>query len=213
MRLKQRLCSCVLLDFRFETVVACMQAFAWQSTPHDDFFVFCVEATKHNIFFHPKGQTMSVKGLGDNAIFQICVIVDDLERYTQKYCEIFGLETPKVGITAGHDETQATYDGKPTDGKAKIVCWQLGQVQFELLQPIGGPSAWQDFLDQHGVGVHHIAFRVKGSNEVAASFGQYGIDVTQQGLFTGLPRGMYTYLDTQNALGTTVELLEFFDEA
>jgi methylmalonyl-CoA/ethylmalonyl-CoA epimerase len=156
---------------------------------------------------------MSVQGLGDKAIFQICVIVDDIERYTQKYNEIFGLEIPKeYSITAGYDETKATYKGEPTEAKAKIVCWQLGQVQFELLQPIGGPSAWKDYLDQHGVGVHHIAFKVKGSNEVAASFGQFGIEVSQQGLFTGLPRGMYTYLDTETALGTAIELLEFFDK-
>jgi methylmalonyl-CoA/ethylmalonyl-CoA epimerase len=156
---------------------------------------------------------MSVQGLGDKTICQICVIVDDVERYAKKYCEIFGLEIPKeYQITAGHDETKAMYKGSPTEARAKIVSWQFGQVQFELLQPIGGPSAWKDFLDQHGVGVHHIAFWVKDSNEVAASFGQYGFQISQQGLFTGLPRGMYTYVDTESALGTTVELLEHFDK-
>jgi hypothetical protein len=141
------------------------------------------------------------------------VIVDDVERYAQKYSEIFGLEPPtEYHITAGHAETQATYKGQPTEAKAKIVGWQLGQVEFELLQPLGGPSEWKDFLDEHGVGVHHIAFKVKDSNDVAASFGELGFQITQQGLFTGLPRGMYTYLDTKDALGTTVELLEFFDK-
>jgi methylmalonyl-CoA/ethylmalonyl-CoA epimerase len=156
---------------------------------------------------------MSVQGLGDSTIFQVCVIVDDVEKYAKKYREVFGLEIPMLAqITAGHDETKATYKGQPTEAKAKIISWQFGQVQFELLQPIGGPSEWQDFLDKHGVGVHHIAFKVKGSNDIAASFGEHGIQVTQQGLFTGLPRGMYTYLDTESALGTTVELLEFFDK-
>jgi methylmalonyl-CoA/ethylmalonyl-CoA epimerase len=155
---------------------------------------------------------MSVQGLGDKTIFQVCVIVDDVERYAKKYSEIFGVEIPKeYHITAGHDETEATYKGTPTEAKAKIVSWQFGRVQFELLQPLGGPSTWQDFLDEHGVGVHHIAFKVEGSDQVAASFGDLGFQVTQQGKFTGLPRGMYTYLDTESALGTTVELLEFFD--
>jgi methylmalonyl-CoA/ethylmalonyl-CoA epimerase len=155
---------------------------------------------------------MSVQGLGDNAIFQMCVIVDDVEKYTKEYSEIFGLPMPKeYHITADHAETKATYHGKPTEAKAKIVSWQLGPVQFELLEPIGGPSEWKDFLDRHGVGVHHIAFRVKGSDDVAASFGKHGIKVTQQGLFTGSP-GMYTYLDTEDKLGTVVELLEFFDK-
>ncbi len=155
---------------------------------------------------------MSVQGLGDTALFQVCVIVDDVEKYAKKYSEIFGLELPKeYHITAGHDVTNATYHGTPTEAKAKIVSWWLGQVQFELLQPLGGPSEWQDFLDKHGVGVHHIAFRVKGSDEVAASFGSFGVKVTQQGFFTP-PTGMYTYLDTEPLLGTTVELLEFFEK-
>jgi methylmalonyl-CoA/ethylmalonyl-CoA epimerase len=156
---------------------------------------------------------MSVQGLSDQAIFQVCVIVDDVEKYAKKYSEIFGLPLPKeYHITAGHDETKATYWGQPTEAKAKIVSWKFGQVEFELLEPIGGPSEWKDFLDRNGVGVHHIAFKVKGSNDVAASFEQHGIKVSQQGLFTGSP-GMYTYLDTQDALGMTVELLEFFDKA
>jgi methylmalonyl-CoA/ethylmalonyl-CoA epimerase len=155
---------------------------------------------------------MSVQGLGDKTIFQVCIIVDDVEKYTKKYSDIFGLPMPKeYHITAGHDQTKATYKGQPTEAKAKIVSWQFGQVQFELLEPIGGPSEWKDFLDRNGVGVHHIAFKVKGSNNVAASFRRYGIKVTQQGLFTGSP-GMYTYLDTEDKLGTTVELLEFFDK-
>ena len=155
---------------------------------------------------------MSVQGLGDKSIFQVCIIVDDVEKYTKRYCEIFGLPMPdEYSVTAGHEVTKATYHGQPTEAKAKLVCWQLGQVQFELLEPIGGPSEWKDFLDRNGVGVHHIAFKVKGSNDVAASFGQFGMEVTQQGFFTP-PTGMYTYLDSEKQLGTTVELLEFFDK-
>ncbi len=154
---------------------------------------------------------MGVQGLGDNAICQICIVVDDVERYAKKHCEVFGLEMPKAyHITASREETQAAYYGKPTEARAKIVSWQFGPVQVELLQPIGGPSAWKDFLDKHGPGVHHIAFAVKGSHDVVASFGQFGFEVSQKGLFTGLPRGMYTYLDTEAALGVTVELLETF---
>jgi methylmalonyl-CoA/ethylmalonyl-CoA epimerase len=154
---------------------------------------------------------MSVQGLGDKTIFQVCIVVDDVEKYARKYSEIFGLPMPQeYQITAGHEITKATYHGEPTEAKAKIVSWQFGNVQFELLEPLGGPSEWKDALDRNGVGVHHIAFKVKGSNDVAASFGQFGIKVSQQGFFTP-PTGMYTYLDTEDKLGTTVELLEFFN--
>ena len=156
---------------------------------------------------------MSVKGLGDRTICQICVIVDDVEKYTKRYAEVFGIEMPKAyHYTVGHDQTKATYYGEPTEARAKIISFSMGDVQFELLEPIGGPSVWKDFLDQHGCGVHHIAFNVKGTDQVTQSFAEHGYKVSQQGLFTGLPRGMYTYLTTEDALGTTVELLEHFDQ-
>jgi methylmalonyl-CoA/ethylmalonyl-CoA epimerase len=155
---------------------------------------------------------MSVEGLGDKTIAQICVIVDDVEKYAKQYARIFGVDVPKeYHYTAGHDETKATYYGEPTDAKAKITSFDMGAIQFELLQPLGGPSVWKDFLDEHGCGVHHIAFTVKGTDSVTRSFAAHGYTVSQQGLFTGLPRGMYTYLETEATLGTTIELLEHFD--
>lgn len=54
------------------------------------------------------------------------------------------------------------------------------------------------------------------SHGVAREFARHGYPVSQQGFYTGrLPNGghtgMYTYLDTAKALGTTFELLESFD--
>ncbi|MBE0689880.1 MAG: VOC family protein [Anaerolineae bacterium] len=155
---------------------------------------------------------MSVQGLDDKIVSQICLVVDDAEGIARHYCEIFGLEMPEVHyLDASHEETRAIHKGSPTDATAKIATWQFGQVQFEIIEPVSGPSAWKDFLDEHGNGIHHIAFRVKGSDEVAESFARFDLGIAMQGRFSGGARGMYTYLDTQSALGTTIELLEFFD--
>jgi 4-hydroxyphenylpyruvate dioxygenase-like putative hemolysin len=34
-------------------------------------------------------------------------------------------------------------------------------VTIELIEPVGGPSTWQDFLETKGEGIHHIAFEIK----------------------------------------------------
>jgi len=36
----------------------------------------------------------------------------------------------------------------------------LGSLSLELIEPVGGPSTWREFLDTRGEGVHHIAFHV-----------------------------------------------------
>ena len=48
--------------------------------------------------------------------------------------------------------------GKPAEWKVKISSAKVGNTEIELLQPSGGESALQEFLDEHGEGVHHIAY-------------------------------------------------------
>ncbi|MCC7209765.1 MAG: VOC family protein, partial [Anaerolineae bacterium] len=143
---------------------------------------------------------MWVRGIDRKVIGQICVIVRDVERTVQRYAEIFDFPLPEVQTTLLHDHTHATYFGQPTDARASLVCFEIGQIQFELLQPLDPPSSWMDHLVRHGEGIHHIAFFVPKTDVVTASFAEQGYVVTQQGLFTG-QHGMYTYLDTDKDLG------------
>jgi 4-hydroxyphenylpyruvate dioxygenase-like putative hemolysin len=83
----------------------------------------------------------------------------------------------------------------------------MGQVSLELIEPLGGPSTWKDFLDEKGEGVHHIAFMVEGTDEVVARLETQGVSLVQQGYYTG---GMYSYLDSAAKLGVILELLENF---
>ena len=48
--------------------------------------------------------------------------------------------------------------GKPAEWKVKISSTKVGNTEIELLQPSGGESALQEFLDEQGEGVHHIAY-------------------------------------------------------
>jgi archaellum component FlaG (FlaF/FlaG flagellin family) len=84
----------------------------------------------------------------------------------------------------------------------------MGQVSLELIEPIGGPSTWREFLDEKGEGVHHIAFFVKDTGEAVRFLDGVDISVVQQGDYTG---GRYTYMDSASALGVALELLENFE--
>ncbi len=153
---------------------------------------------------------MAVDGIDDKVIGQICIIVSDVEKAARNTAKIFDFDLPdEVQVTNLYDQTKATYNGKPTDARAKIICFNIGRIQFEFLQPLDPPSAWWDYLDQHGEGVHHIAFFVPKTDIVAESFMDEGYKVTHQGLFTG-QSGMYTYVNTDSDLGIVIELLEHF---
>ena len=68
-------------------------------------------------------------------------------RSMKRYSEIFGLPMlEEYHITAGHEREGDVR--RAADARAKITSFFFGQVQFELLQPLGGLSVWQDFLDR-----------------------------------------------------------------
>jgi methylmalonyl-CoA/ethylmalonyl-CoA epimerase len=148
---------------------------------------------------------MGEQGLGTTIVCQVGLIVRDVERSAETYSQVFGLPKPDVNITDPVDVAKTAYRGEPTSARAKLAFFHMGQVSLELIEPVGAPSTWQEFLDEHGEGVHHIAFRIKGTNEVVAYLEGKGIGVVQQGYYTG---GMYTYVDSAPALGVILELLE-----
>lgn len=153
---------------------------------------------------------MPVIGIENKVLTQVCIVVRDVEASFARYQEIFGFGSPwDLQITRLHDHTEATYYGEPTDARAKILGWEIGKLQFELLQPVDPRSSWHDFLEKHGEGIHHIAFFVPNTDTAANSLKQYGYVVTQRGLFTGRG-GSYTYLDTDKDMGIVLELLEHF---
>jgi len=150
---------------------------------------------------------MSATPFGDNVVCQVGLIVEDIERTAQRYAEIFDVPVPPVHVTLAHDVTETTYKGEPSDATAKLAFFDFGQVQIELIEPDALPSVWRDYLNEHGEGVHHIAFRVKDTNEAVAYLEGHGIGVLQQGLYSDRS-GMYTYMDSIPALGVMLELLE-----
>jgi methylmalonyl-CoA/ethylmalonyl-CoA epimerase len=82
---------------------------------------------------------------------------------------------------------------------------RLGNTQVELIQWKSGDCIYKEFLDEGKEGLHHIACYVKDMDKYIRNFKDQGIGILQEGevLFT-----QWTYMDTQEALGVIVELLE-----
>lgn len=154
---------------------------------------------------------MAIATLSDGKLVQVCVVVEDITRTAAFYREILGFDVPNnYQFTQSRHHTLSTYMGKPSDVPGKFVSFMLGDVSFELLQPMGSGSVWDDYLRSHGPGIHHVTFNVPRTAAAVASLADHGFTVTHQGLFTGR-RGMYTYMDTEKDLGLTLEFLEYYD--
>lgn len=144
-------------------------------------------------------------GLGSRIVAQIAIVVHNIDEAAERFSKILGMEKPNIIISDGYETAHTTYNGQPSEARAKLAFLNVGQVDIELIEPIGEPSVWKDVLDQKGEGVHHIAFWVEDTNKSLQFLGQFGIEQTQRGDFTG---GMYTYVNSEPALGVMLELLQ-----
>ena len=90
-------------------------------------------------------------------ITQIAVVVRDMEAALKTYTQtlgwgpwsVFEYAPPLLHDTAGQGRA-----GRVPDDRRRGLVDGLG---FELIQPVSGPSIYQEFLDTHGEGVQHIA--------------------------------------------------------
>jgi methylmalonyl-CoA/ethylmalonyl-CoA epimerase len=152
---------------------------------------------------------MTAPVLKPEMLCQVGLVVHDLEATARKFADAFGLPMPRVIETPGWDRARTMVDGSPSEATAKLAFFQTGQMMVELIQPDEKSSVWRDFLDTHGEGVHHIAFRVEDTKATEKALTAKGMKTTQQGLYVD-GSGMYTYIDSAPQLGVIVELLENF---
>ena len=97
--------------------------------------------------------------IGTNLITQVGFIVKDIEKSKRVFAEFFGIEVPNHFDGGKFEITGTTVEGEPApDANCLMAFFDVGdRIQIELIQPNGVKSTWQDFLDEHGEGIHHIA--------------------------------------------------------
>ncbi|WP_020156936.1 VOC family protein [Caldibacillus debilis] len=143
--------------------------------------------------------------LDTNVVAQIGVVVKDIEKTSQAIADFFGMDKPEIIMTPSREKAKTVFRGKPTEARAKLAFFQLGNLQLELIEPDREPSTWKEFLDERGEGVHHLAFRITGMKEKIERLNKNGIPLIQSGEYPG---GRYAYLDAGDVLRMIIELVE-----
>lgn len=149
--------------------------------------------------------------LGTHTVAQIGFIVKDVEASKKKWAEFLGMEVPPTQPIGDYAVTQTEFQGKPAP---EAYCWMAffdvgpGALQIELIQPNDKPSTWRNYLEEHGEGMHHLAFQITDSKGKVASAEAAGLKLVQHGVYSD-GSGEYNYLDAPE-LKCIVELLESY---
>ena len=149
--------------------------------------------------------------INTDLIAQVGFIVRDVEKSKKKWAAFFGVPVPATVDAGEYSVTQTRYKGRAAPRAAcKMAFFSAGpNMQLELIEPNGEKSTWQDFLDKHGEGIHHIAFRVKGMDKLLEACGETGLKCVQRGKY-GDASGEYAYLDGIKDYKCVIELLESY---
>src|SRR5438876_12443672 len=93
--------------------------------------------------------------------------------------------------------------GQPVDRSWRLAATMVGQVQWELIQPLDDESVYARFLAEKGEGVHHIAVATPSFDEAVAAQAEKGNELVLSGTFSGY---RVAYLATDRDLGVIAEI-------
>jgi hypothetical protein len=136
---------------------------------------------------------------------QICIVVKDIELAARKWAELLGTEVPTIRINHLEGNEHYAYRGQPVSCDLKVCDIPMNGFVIELHQPIGGPSSFQEFMEKHGNGVHHIGFEVGSArDDVIASLTDAGYDTNRTlGIYPG---SSWTIVDSEDTLGVNLNI-------
>ena len=141
---------------------------------------------------------------------QIGLLVDDLEKVLKNLEDIFGIGPFRIVEFSppGHEDIMRKYKGENADFTAKFCFVDLGNIEFEIIQPISENNIWRDFIDKHGPGLHHIKFTVPKYGTSKEYLESQGFEISQMGASVGKNTGKeWIFYDTEDAIGFAIETM------
>ena len=140
-----------------------------------------------------------------NGFIQINIVVRDIETAACKWAELLDIDVPEIRINHLEGGESHTYRGKAVTCDLKVCEIEMNGFIIELHEPMGGENSFQEFLDKHGNGVHHIGFEVGGKrDEIIRELAANGYDVTRT--HGDYPSSSWTIVDSEDVLGVNLNI-------
>lgn len=136
---------------------------------------------------------------------QINIVVADIKVAAEKWADLLGIEKPEICYKHLEGGEDYKYYGKPISCDLKTCTIEMDGWILELHEPCGGQSSFQEFLDKHGNGVHHIGFEVgERRDEIIRELGKDGYNVNRTvGIYPG---SSWTIVDSEDVLGVNLNI-------
>ena len=94
------------------------------------------------------------------------------------------------------------------DQKVKTAFFMLGQTKIELLEPTSPESTIAKYIENKGVGIHHMALACENIEEQLADAEAHGIRLIDKAPRKGAEGLNIAFLHPKSTLGVLTELCE-----
>jgi len=141
-------------------------------------------------------------------IVHICVVVRDVEKTARVFAEKFGIGPFRIR-NVHTPSSRANVHGEPVEYTLKFGHARAGPITLELVETVKGRTIYQEFLEKHGEGLHHIGVPTPVPFDAELEKWQrLGIKPLQANRMEDPEEG-WAYMDTQDLIGCILEILSF----
>lgn len=139
-------------------------------------------------------------------VIQIAFVVRDLDAAVRTYSEVYGIGPWKISEINSKTVKDLYKHDNRTDFSYRVAMCDIGDLEWELVQPLDDGSIYSDFLKDKGPGLHHVAFATDDYDKAGDAMRAGGKQVLSSGNWDGL---QFAHFDTEDDLGFVLELFKF----
>jgi methylmalonyl-CoA/ethylmalonyl-CoA epimerase len=139
---------------------------------------------------------------------QVGIVVRDLDGALARHDEVIGGGPWRIWTYGPEIVPRQMLRGAESSFTMRIAL-SSSVPQIELIEPVSGPSIYEEWLDIHGEGLHHLGMFEPDLDAAIARMAGRGFPVLQSGRGYGLDGdGGFVYFDTVRDLGVILELIQ-----
>jgi methylmalonyl-CoA/ethylmalonyl-CoA epimerase len=139
----------------------------------------------------------------EGSAMQVAMVVRDMDQAMKRHWDVFKIGPWDIYEFNASKVQNYRYRGKPATHSCLIAITWRGDTQLELMQPLTGYSIYDEHLERHGEGLHHIKLYYADCHKAVADFARRGYPVIQSGR---IDEDEHYYLDTEKDYGYIIEL-------
>jgi len=140
---------------------------------------------------------------------QVCVVSSDLDATVREYSDRLGIGPWWINEYSAPELKDCTFRGQQVDHSFAIALAWTGDLNWEVIQPLKGPSIYREFLETRGTGIHHVGIMLQDLRHDWPSLRELlnsrGCKIVQEGRWQEIS---WLYFETPGPTGACFEIID-----